>query len=168
MPDQFQAPLAGDEATFAAVAQVMREIKVGSVDPQLVDLARRLASLVGSSSPDPLALGIRNWLVSVWRYVDDPLEAEYIRPAADSLAQWQGSGFIYGDCDDLSVFGGAIARSLGFHVSLTVLAFADSPWVFSHIYATVLTPAGTDVSLDVLKPAPGLVPPIARQRTFTL
>ena len=160
--------LVGDEATFAAVAAIEHEIKVGSVQPAVVNQARRIADATPGDDPEDLAAQIRAWLVSVWRYVDDPTAAEYIAPAVDSLEQLQRQSSILGDCDDVTVLGGALGRALGFDVQITVISFADNPWSFTHVWASLLTPEGAPVSLDILKPATGSVPPIARSRTFVL
>lgn len=162
------AGLVGDEATFAAVAAIEHEIKVGAVQPDVISQARRIADATPGDDPEGLAAQILAWLTSVWRYVDDPTAAEYIAPAVDSLEQLRLQSSILGDCDDVTVLGGAIGRALGFDVSITVVAFADNPWAFTHVWASLLTPDGPPVSLDILKPAAGSVPPIARSRTFVL
>ena len=148
------------------VEKISRLVRVGARDTRVINFARSLVPYAGQQTSGGIALSIRNWLNGHWRFVNDPTDKDYYRPALDSLGQYEHDGVIVGDCDDAAVLAGALLRSLDYPVFLDVLAFTDSPRDWRHIYAWVLTAEGNPVDYDVTKPASGSVPPVASVATF--
>ncbi len=138
--------------------------------PSVIGTARRLVSAPGiAGNQYAMALAIRAWLDSVWHFVDDPLEREYLRKPVDMMRDYQELGYVIGDCDEAATLGAALAKSVGLCATFTVLAFptpddggADA---FSHVYASILTNDGREVELDITRPH-GPVPVPTRSATI--
>jgi hypothetical protein len=133
-------------------------IDEGVDDPAIIHAARRLAVGAGVRREFAQALAIRGFLARVWRFVDDPMDRELLQDAPSLLAEYMATGTASGDCDEAAIFGATLGKAIGLDATLTVLAFpvpgeAPSPQdQFCHVYATLLTPAGQAVDLDVTRP----------------
>ena len=134
----------------------------------VVDTARELAMNVAPARDSwRQALGLRNWLGIVWRFVDDPAGKEKLRDPDEMIQEYHRLGFITGDCDEVAILGAAMAKAIGLEAMFTVYAWPDPASgtdFYSHVFATVLTPDGRSLSLDVTKPA-GSVPSPTRELT---
>jgi transglutaminase-like putative cysteine protease len=137
-------------------------VDAGLACPILVDTARFLAVSGGVRQSLAQAHAIRTWLARVWRYVDDPQGHELLVSPEKLLRDYQRLGYIAGDCDEAAILGAALGRAVGFAARFTVLAFEGSDdGQYEHVYASLLTSDGTEVTLDVTKPA-GPVPAVSR------
>lgn len=159
----------GDEGTFVILGQVQDAATRGSLDPRTIELARELAGAARSRDHTTIALVMREWLRSVWRYLDDPSTREYVSEVSASLDQLDRSGKILGDCDDLAALAGALAMDLNIPVQFEVISLDDvDPWTYSHVAASLLTEPDGGVSMDILRPESGPVPRTVRRQTVTL
>lgn len=144
---------------------MMADMVNAAVDsPQVVYAARRLAVMGGVRNDLGQAYTIRAWLASVWRFVSDPLDRELLITPDELLNSLARDGYIAGDCDEAAVLGAALAKAIGFRVVIYALAFPDDNEQgdrYQHVYASILTDAGPEVSLDVTRPR-GPVPPVMR------
>lgn len=161
-------PGAGDEATALADLNAMAQLVQRSTkSPAVVMLARQIAAR-NPRNYRAQALGIRDFLKSVWRFVDDPRADELLRDGDHMLGELRAVGYISGDCDESAVLGAALGESIGLEAELVALAFdpaSGGDGSYSHVYAQLLTPEGECISLDTTRPA-GLVP--NPSRTFVV
>lgn len=150
----------------AVVGRLALAIRAGSADKRVVNFARSLVAYAGDQSSRGIAQYLRNWLAAKWRFVHDPTQWDYNRPAVDSLTQYERDHVIVGDCDDAAIVAGALLRVLDFPVYLDVVSLAGDPAAWVHVYAWTLTAGGQAVEYDVTKPASGMVPSVADTATF--
>lgn len=152
------------DAGVLQTLRVMAQLVNNAVnEPTVVQFARRLAVVAGPRMYVQQALGIRQWLSHVWRFVDDPPDRELLRSPAELLNEYQQFGTVSGDCDEVAILGAALGKSIGFNVELIAIGFFQpdgTPGRYEHVYAIITTPTGATVDMDVTRPA--LVPPIAR------
>jgi hypothetical protein len=83
----------------------------------------------------------RKW----WRYTFDPKGAEVLTLDGPRIYQLTlGSGKPnhsgYGDCDDITIAGGALLRSIGMDVQICTTAPPRSPFIFNHVFLRVKWP----------------------------
>lgn len=145
-------------------------IDSGSDSPAVVNLARTLAVRGGVRNQGGQGLAIVDWLKRAWRFVSDPMNRELLLSPAVLLANYQQYGYVAGDCDEAAILGGALGQAVGFQVTLTVLAFPSgdgSPDLFQHVYASLLTDDGTEISLDITRPR-GPLPTVTRRLTIAV
>lgn len=154
----------GVGATFAAMAKLANG---GQTTPSVVGLARQIAAATGSRDPAAWAVAIQRWLSGVWMFVEDPVDTELLISPARMFEEYASTGRITGDCDEAAIMGAALGKSIGIPATFTALAFDtpdDSPERLAHVFATLLPNDGSEVSLDITKPA-GAVPPVTRAVT---
>lgn len=160
----------GDRGTADTLATMDELVSRGVDSPAIVGAARELVTRAGAGRDGvKQARAIRQWLSSVWRFVEDPSDRELLRDPAAMLAEYDRLGIVMGDCDEAAVLGAALGRAVGLEDSFTVLAFpsgGNAPDTFAHVYASLLTPAGVSVDLDVTRPA-GPVPMPTRRATVS-
>jgi transglutaminase-like putative cysteine protease len=156
----FGALRAGYAGTMDDLNQMARLIGRSIQSPAVVMLARQLVARF-PRNPQAQAVAIRDFLRSVWRYVDDPRADELLRDGDHMIGELARTGVITGDCDEAAILGAALGESVGLEAELVALAFGDDRSDYSHVYAQLLTPGGGCVSLDVTRP-PGPVPPPSR------
>jgi hypothetical protein len=160
----------GDQGTADTLAAMERLVSRGVDSPLVVSSARQLVTRAGAGR-DGLkqAHAIRQWLSSVWRFVDDPSDRELLRDPDAMLQEYEQLGVVMGDCDEAAILGAALGRAIGLDDSFTVLSFSDlfgGPDLFGHVYASLLTATGQSVDLDITRPA-GPVPEPIRVRTVS-
>jgi len=84
-----------------------------------------------------------------WRYTFDPKGAEVLTLDGPRIYQLTlGSGKPnhsgYGDCDDITIAGGALLRSIGMDVQICTTAPPGSPFIFNHVFLRVKWPKGKE------------------------
>jgi transglutaminase-like putative cysteine protease len=150
----------GDAGTMDDLNHMARLVGQSIKSPMVIYQARQIARLAGERNYRAQAIGIRDFLRSVWRFVDDPRYDELLRDGEHMLRELNETGFITGDCDESAVLGAALGEAIGIEAELVALAFDPDQGgngEYSHVYAQLLTPEGECISLDVTRPA-GLVP----------
>lgn len=150
----------GDVGAMDDLNHMARLVAQSIRSPIVVMQARQIARLAGERNYRAQAIGIRDFLRSVWRFVDDPRYDELLRDGEHMLRELQATGFITGDCDESAVLGAALGEAIGIEAELVALAFdpdQGGDGSYSHVYAQLLTPEGGSISLDVTRPA-GSVP----------
>lgn len=144
-------------------------IQDATADPYVVTFARALVKSPAAyaiSTQANAARVIRNFVWSVWRFVDDPVNRELLRTPYNMLMEYDACGYVMGDCDEAAMLGAALGASVGIQPTLTVMEFADNSGQYSHIYASLLPTDGAPVSLDITRPPRGTpVPAVVRQST---
>lgn len=123
----------------------------GSAHPLTVEVARGI--LEGAGGACRLARELRGWLDRRFRFLEDPLDVEYLRHPAYQLRQIGARGVAYGDCDDAAVLGAAVGHALGLPVRYVLVALLPGA-TYGHVYAEVQCPCcGCWWDLDVTRPA---------------
>lgn len=102
----------------------MRELAhKGKSAPRLLSIAQQLGT--------PPA--IDSYLRSVWKWIPDPQEAEFIREPALQMESWAHTGHFFGDCDDAATLAAAMLAALDWPCRFVAIRFADSR-EFSHVF----------------------------------
>lgn len=83
-----------------------------------------------------------------FRYVNDPVNAEYVKDALRLLDELQKHGVALGDCDDASVFLASAPRTIGIHTGLVRSGFRALSGKFSHVFAVAFDQRGRKIALD--------------------
>lgn len=165
----FTGEIAYGDAGVSQTLDAMRALVNDSVnEPIVVDFARRLATTGGVRQAVAQAVAIRQWLASVWRFIDDPPDRELLRSPAYMIREYAMSSVIHGDCDEAAILGAALGKAAGMQADFVVLAFYQSDGSagrYEHVYTMLTTPTGASIDLDVTKPKHGIIPPISREMT---
>lgn len=159
----------GDLGVEQSLAMLADDVRAACDVPSVVYFARRLAVNAGVRRQYAQALAIRQWLASVWRFVDDPLDRDLFVTPERALQEYNETGIVTGDCDEAATLGAALGYAVGMQAQFVALAFPsgdpDEDSRFSHVFAALLTDDNRTVSLDITRPA-GPVP--APSRVLTL
>lgn len=153
----------GDRGVMQTLQAMAALVNDGVNQPTVVHFARRLAVVSGVRMYAQQAMGIRQWLAQVWRFVDDPPDRELLRDPAVLLNEYQRYGTITGDCDEVAILGAALGKAIGLQAEFVALGFYNpdgTPGRYEHVYAVVTTPTGATIDMDVTRPA--IIPPVAR------
>jgi transglutaminase-like putative cysteine protease len=154
----------GDAGVMQTLAAMAALINDGVNQPPVVEFARQLAVTAGTRRYAQQAFAIREWLRSVWRFVDDPPDRELLRDSVVMLREYMNTGIITGDCDEVAILGATLGKAIGLQAELVALAFFNqdgTPGRYEHVYAILTTATGAQVDVDVTRP--GIIPAIARQ-----
>jgi Transglutaminase-like superfamily len=129
---QSEPLLAGDDGTVQTVRKIRTLVHQGKNDPRINHFVGRLlrAARVASYDRPKEVRAIFDWVVGNIRFMQDPTDAECLRPAATTL-EW---GF--GDCDDINaILLPAMLKTAGHRVRLvTIASHPGAPEQFSHVY----------------------------------
>jgi hypothetical protein len=165
----YRAPLAAGDAGTAQTIKVMRQlIDQDLANADFVNFAKSLVRNVPSHDEMGEVEAIYDWVHSNIRFVKDPLTKETLYPPSELLKIRQG------DCDDSAMLMSALALAVGYPARLvTVAANAQSADEFSHVYAEIEIPPGTNnwVAADAARPNSqfGVHPPMYyRRRAWSL
>jgi len=149
----------GPEALRATVALIGKGIREGGRYVPLIQHARRLASRAAPKDYLGQLESVYNDFVRRWRYVHDPRAVEMVAITGPEIyGQILGADFSppdhgYGDCDDATIYLGAVAESLGLPsriVTISPPTFTGSLKLFSHVYPEVKIPKVGWVAADAV------------------
>jgi hypothetical protein len=73
-----------------------------------------------------------------WRYVYDPVGADYFAKASETVSQLRSDGKFKGDCDDYSILMAACIKAVGGDVKLVRTTIHSSTGSIGHVYPEVL------------------------------
>lgn len=132
----------GRPGTWQTIQVMARLARQHSQHPAI----RRLAESLG----DPL--GLENFLRQTWRFVPDPLFAEYIRAPGNQLAEFADKGYLQGDCDDAATLAAAVLAALNWPAEIMAIRLPGMP-EFSHVFVRTVTAAGQVMDIDPIVPA---------------
>lgn len=154
----------GDAGAMDTLRTMAGLVNQSLVNPVVVGAARELAiNAAPARDQYRQAIGIRSWLLRVWRFVDDPAETELLRDPEHLLREYFTRGRVAGDCDEAAILGAALGKAIGLGAQFTVYAFSDTA-TYAHVFASLLTSDGQTISLDITKPT-GSVPSPTRELT---
>ena len=88
---------------------------------------RQLAAQLG----DPA--GLDAFMRQYWRFVPDPLDAEYIRAPVNQLLEFSDKGYLQGDCDDAATLAASILAALNWPAAIVAIRLPGFP-EFSHVF----------------------------------
>jgi hypothetical protein len=165
----YRAPLLGGEPGTAQTIKVMRHLVDSALsDSSFVRLTRDVVRSVPAYDEAGELEAVFNFVSQHIRYTKDPLTKETLYPPQELLKIQAG------DCDDISMLMSAMALALGYPARLITVAANDSdPNEFSHVYAEVELPVGSNnwIAMDAARPGAqfGVQPPVYfRKRAWSL
>lgn len=124
--------LAGDDGTAQTVRRIREYVHQGKNDPRINHFVGRLLRGAGVASYDrPKEVRtIFEWVLRNIRFMQDPTDAECLRPAITTL-EW---GF--GDCDDINaILLPTLLKTAGHRARLvTIASHPGAPEQFTHVY----------------------------------
>jgi hypothetical protein len=114
---------------------LMRAMVNGTIaDPLIRRQAVRATDFCGRGNKHCSATAIGEWVRSKMKYVPDPLNHEHLTsPAVIAKAIEEGKR-VYGDCDDMSMYVAALAKSIGLAPTFEVVGRDKQ---FHHVYTSV-------------------------------
>jgi hypothetical protein len=145
----------GDTAIYNTVNKMKSIISQSSKNPYVREWVGRIVSRVEVNDKRGEASAIFNFVRDNVRYTKDPLGFEYIQTPPvllDSVWQYMNKKGERpsGDCDDMTVLGLSLLKSIGFNVAIKVVSFKDNK-KFGHVYG--LVQVGHDwVPFDCVRP----------------
>jgi len=142
----------GDAGTRQTISHMVRLIREGSADPVVKDFAINATAGIPFKDRKNVFYGLLNRVRSTFRYVNDSDGLEQIWTPRVHADRVNRHGFTAADCDDLAVWIGALARSLGFRTRLVTLANGRRGKAFNHVLAEVEVSPGEWISTDFLAP----------------
>lgn len=123
-----------------------------------VQIANRVIAAVPQHDTVAQITAIRNWLDSVFRYVNDPVGVELLRDPAQQLTEIARQGYTQGDCDEAAMLFAALGEANGISARFRALAFYRDDAPYTHVVADLLGPDGWYPG-DITKPATMEHPP---------
>lgn len=170
----------GPEALKATVQLIGRGIKSGASYVPLVMHARKIASTAAPKDYLGQLQALYNDFVKRWRYVHDPRLVEMVTVSgpeiygqilgADLSPPYRGAG----DCDDATVYMGAVSESIGLQtrvVTVSTPTYSGLRSLFTHVYPEVLIPKKGWIAADAVgypKHGLGWQPPCIRRAVWDL
>lgn len=126
-------------------------IRRSTVHPRVVGQARAIVGAASRHDKAGQLQLIRDWVADNTKWVPDPIGGEYLVTPEVMLTRVGKGGPAIGDCDDVAMLYGALARAVGLPVKLTAVAFAPRR-DFRHVYASGWDGQGWHPA-DTTKPA---------------
>jgi hypothetical protein len=165
----YRAPLAsGDPGTAQTIKVMRRLIDQDLATSSFVNFARNLVRNVPSHDELSEVEALYDWVHQNIRFVKDPVTKEAVMAPSDVLRMRQG------DCEESASLMGGLALAIGYPARLvTVAAQPSAPDEFSHVYAEIEVPPGSNnwVAADAARPHSqfGVHPPeYYRRRAWSL
>lgn len=118
-----------------------QESRQGATIQEVQSLAHNLGG-IGS---------IEQYLRSVWYFIDDPPDTEYVRQPELQTEIFKSYGVFVGDCDDAATMAGALVLAAGGAGALIAIR---NPYKmeFSHVWLRA-TAGGFSIDIDPVTPA---------------
>src|SRR5437588_9627181 len=122
-----------DVSVYRTAIRMAALIKQYAPLPQIRQVAEQIIGHLNAYQSGDEAEAIYNFVQQNVRYVRDPLNWEYVKTPELLLREIEQYGQSAGDCDDMSVLGGTLLRSIGFPVAIKVTSYKPDR-EFSHVY----------------------------------
>lgn len=148
---------AGDRGVRRTVKYMRRLVLHSLSEPLPVETAALIITPYCTTCPAEVALAIREFLATYFRFVPDPVGHELLRAPTYLLEQINKVGHASGDCDDVAILGASLGMAVGLPARFVILGF-DPNAPFSHVYTELYTSQGWQ-ELDTTAPEqfpPGL------------
>ena len=124
----------GEAGVYQTVSLLRALVNNAMSDPLIRSQAAQAIQSCAKFDRACQAATIGRWVRSSVRYVEDPLDHELIAdPRLMALALSQGRD-VYGDCDDMTGYAAALAKSVGLPVRFIVCGRGET---FHHIYPEI-------------------------------
>lgn len=143
----------GDAGAVQTLHRMAYLVRRGSVHPAIVEQARAIILPASRYDRPAQARLIRDWIDDHTKWIPDPHREEWLYPASRFLARIQADGLAGGDCDDVAVLAGSLARAVGFPVRLVAVGFQPRRNLV-HVFSQANT-GGSWYSFDTTRPARG-------------
>ncbi len=114
---------------------LMRAMTNGSIDNKIIRRhAARATEHVSRRDPKTAAVAIGEWVRAHVRYVPDPLKKENLTEPWKMAKAVEEGRKVFGDCDDMSMYVAAMAKSIGLQPIFHATGRGDR---FHHVYTEV-------------------------------
>lgn len=120
---------AGVRQTLARMAGLIRG---ASLDPAIRDQAALAISGCGKGNTTCFCYALLSWVNRHVKYVADPQGVELLHDPRLMARGIAGGKLVYGDCDDMSMYLGALLISIGLRPTLRAVGYGGKP--LSHVY----------------------------------
>jgi transglutaminase-like putative cysteine protease len=144
-----QAGLGGDQKVKVTLREMARLIREGSKNWEVRSAATQLIRDVRERDEWGEVSAIFDFIQSFARYTLDPDETELLHSADISLRLIREQDFAALDCDDYTILGLALLKSIGYPVGLKVISL-NADREFEHVYGLVLLKTGW-IPFDAIK-----------------
>jgi len=126
--------LPGDAGIVQTVALMRAYVNNAITFPLIRAQAVKATALCGRWDLRCKALAIGEWVRNHVRYVPDPLQHEWLATPQIMAQAVEEGRTVYGDCDDMSMYVAALAKSIGLQPTFQVVGRKDK---FHHVYVTI-------------------------------
>ncbi len=146
----------GDDAIYNTVYKMRDIINISARNPYVRKWAQKILGAVKVNDKMGEAKAIFNFVRDNVRYTRDPKGFEYIQTPPLLLEdiglyqKGQGERPI-GDCDDMTVLGLSLLKSIGFPVMIKVVGFDPKKMKYSHVYG-IVNVQGKWIPFDAVRP----------------
>lgn len=131
---------AGTAETLRVMAVLARD---GAADPAVRRVAEEIAgrTFFNGGGLAETVTDLDRWIRLRYRFLEDG-DLEVIQTPQLMLEEIYQLGFFQGDCDDVTTFGAAILKALGYVVRLVAIRTNPSNPEFLHVFLEANTPYG--------------------------
>lgn len=147
----------GDFGSMTTLQHMRRLVDGGLRSPLVVETAHYVVRNCAPRDYVAMALAIRDWMASAFRFVPDPLGVELTREPVYMLRQYQQRNMVSGDCDDAAILSCALAKAVGIPCKFVAIGFRANGNL-GHVYGVAYPPGRAIngkqvcVSFDVTRP----------------
>lgn len=114
---------------------IMRNLTNDAIaDPLIRQHATRATWHIGRRNPKAAAVALGEWARSRMKYVPDPVENEHLTSPKILARAIDQKRRVYGDCDDMSMYVAAMAKSIGLRPIFKAAGRKDR---IHHIYVEI-------------------------------
>jgi len=145
----FNKIIFGDWELERKVERVKAMAEEAAQTPQVRRIASEIAGALSETSYEKLVMALGEWVKENVAYVRERKGVDFFQPASYTLLRGAG------DCEDMTILIGGMAKALGFPVKFRVSSPDGVNW--RHIYPLVGVPPGRPrkwIVLDATLPAP--------------
>ena len=125
-----------DTAIYRTVMRMAELIKTYAVHPYVRWWAEQIVGEVEAYQTRYEIGAVYNFIQENVRYTKDAVNWEWIKTPELVLHEIQTKGASFGDCDDMTVLGLTLLRSIGFPVAIKIVSYHPDR-EFTHVYGLV-------------------------------
>lgn len=142
----------GDVGVEQTARIMVEQIRQGAFDPAVKEIAVDVTDGAGPVDRQEFARRILYHVRGTFRYVPDTRDVEELWSPSIHARRYRERGHTWGDCDDLAMWIGALARSVGCHVRVHAIANGKRGKELNHVFTEVEVEPGLWRKMDFLSP----------------